>query len=351
MSNQMTLAPNVAKMLEGEPDAPLQTISDGPFKGVRVEPMPDSFESDRKFFRYVASDEDPRGDMIIVPDVGAFCLAPRALDAFTKMTGLKKPDWFVKTFDAPTRTEMATQALAAVGSRKTRCFFRDTADGPTILSLLDSRRPVLADVEVLQAASEVFGSSLKTKLARRADGGMNLQLLAGDTVDLMAGREKSDMEVGDRVEFGVQIRNSQLGFFSPYLDGFMERLTCKNGATTDKRMDAWSTYDRDKSLTHADLREWFTRGLHEVAAQLDVNIDKCKLAMDTDAGPDLLAAACADNGMPAKMMAMVYKAFMKEPGTKLWNVANAFTLAAHTNDLSLPEQLKLERVGGGLIFA
>lgn len=350
MSNQMIVSPSVTRMLDLEPDALLQQVPSGPFKGVTIEPMPDSFEIDRKEFSYLASDEDPRGDLLIVDGV-EYSFAPRALDAFTCMTGLKKPAWFIKTFDDETRTDMAAQALASVGSRKTRCFYRSGNDGPILLNLLDARRPVLADVEVLTLTSEVFGSTLKPKLARRADGGMNLQLLAGGSIDLLKNRKKSDMEVGDLVEFGVQIRNSQLGFFSPVLDGFMERLSCKNGATTAQKTDAWSTYDRDKSLTHGDLKDWFCRGLQEVQSQVEKNIEKCQLAMETMAGDEILAAACAQNALSAKMVQRVYQAFMKEPGRTLWSVANSFTLAAHSNDLPIAEQLKLERIGGELIFA
>ena len=346
----LRLAAGTDRMLAADIESPLSVIEDGPFRGVSYEPMPQSFEIDRKDLVYEASDEDPRGDMLQAGD-REYCLSPRALEAFTSMNGLKKPTWFVKTFDAETRSDMARQAIAATGNRKLRLFYRETPDGPTVLSMLDSRRPVMADLEVLELAVEVFGDGMKTKLAKRADGGMNLQLLAGDSVNLTQGRTKSEMEIDDFVEFGIQIRNSQLGFFSPHMDGFMERLVCKNGATTNQMMDAWSTYDRDKSLTHGDLKQWFYRGMLEIRAEAERNVEKCVLAMETSSTDDLLAAACAEHGLSAKMMQRVYSAFMKEPGKTIWQVAQAFTLAAHTNDFSMGEQMKLERIGGELIFA
>ena len=350
-TNQLVrLAAGTDRMLSSDIESPLSIIEDGPFRGTSYEPMPPSFEIDRKDLIYQASDEDPRGDMLHAGD-REYCLSPRALEAFTSMNGLKKPTWFIKTFDAETRSDMARQAIAATGNRKLRLFYRETPDGPTVLSMLDSRRPVMADVEVLELAVEVFGGEMKTKLAKRADGGMNLQLLAGDAIDLLQGKKKSDMEVGDLVEFGIQIRNSQLGFFSPHLDGFMERLTCKNGATTNQMMDAWSTYDRDKSLTQGDLKQWFYRGMLEIRVEVEKNVEKCLLAMETSSTDDLLAAACAEHGLSAKMMQKVYSAFMKEPGKTVWSVANAFTLAAHSNDFTMGEQMKLERIGGELIFA
>lgn len=326
-------------------------VESGPFAGTRLIPCPAHLTAARKSLRYKAEAGDELGDKVII-DGDEFLFAPRAFTSMLRIADLKTPAWFRNNFDVPTRDSMFNEIVQEKESLDLKFFFQDSPEGPRIVNVIEASKMLLTDYELLAALQDVLpdGIDKVSDLNSRYHDG---SLIIDFTLPI---EREVNPELGDAVRLGATIRNSQVGFASPRADGYVYRLSCKNGATTGSKLDAWARGSSDESITMTDLKEWYRSTIREVLAESDRFMHSAEVARRTPAGT-ILQETAIQHRLSGTVLKDIYQAYMLEPLLEeidgntistLWSVGNAFTRAAQTYDETT--RRKLETIGGELMF-
>jgi hypothetical protein len=189
-------------------------------------------------------------------------------------------------------------------------------------------------------------------------------------------RMKADVKVGDTVQYGIQISNSDVGAGSLRVEPLLYRLVCSNGmiaAHALRKFHAGRNLaagdDTIELLTDATLRlsekafwaevrdivqgalraEVFESQVEKLRAAADAPIRNFDLEQVVD-----LTCRRLGVGLPGGTKQGVLEALAsgnQGAGLTKWGLANAFTWVAEraTTDLDFDQTVELERAGGAII--
>jgi hypothetical protein len=184
-------------------------------------------------------------------------------------------------------------------------------------------------------------------------------------------RLKDEVKVGDVVQYGLVISNSDVGCGSVRVEPLTLRLRCTNGMISNSALKKFhigalqDTNENMEVLTHrtrelADAATWsevkdvVEHSLKHEVFQSEINklreADGQKIEKPLDKVVEL---ACKDMNVTretSKQSILSYLANGADgAGHNKWGLANAFTHAAQAEDIGYDEATDLERAGGKII--
>jgi len=238
-----------------------------------------------------------------------------------------------------------------------------TLDGE-VRGVLSSRYRAMDNWDILQAAMPVLhGKNAVFKSCEITDRHMFLKIVFPDLVMEVPGTKV----VGDLVEVGLSIRNSEIGFSSFAVEPFIHRLICTNGMISNysqkkyhvgKRQDSENAVDeilRDETLHQRDKAFWMqiqdviasavnrdvlqqhVRKFSEAAA-IKITVDPVQLIESTKKQFSLSDETGGD----------ILRHLIEAGDLSKWGLANAITRTAQ-DQADYEDATHLERLGGKVI--
>ncbi len=184
---------------------------------------------------------------------------------------------------------------------------------------------------------------------------------------------KTEIVVGDTVQFGIVISNSDVGAGSARIEPLLYRLICKNGVISNA---ALTKYHIGKSASESQAYELYSDAKRNMDAKaffmkvvdliegslrkdvFEAEVDKIKRAMndniDEKAEPEkvieLSMKATGISGEGKKKSILSALASGNDgAGYTRWGMVNSFTRVAQDESISYEESIELERAGGKIL--
>lgn len=243
-----------------------------------------------------------------------------------------------------------------IEANKTRRTIR-TMDGRARAILSDRYRP-LDNILIVGAALPVLAANpdLVVKTADIGEARMYLQVVLP--------KLQAEIAVGDAVQYGFTITNSEVGMGAVDVKSFVYRLVCKNGMVgesvtrryhvgrrvgndeEDYSIFTDETIEAELKSFQLRLRDTITATLNQTA--FDALIEKMRKGAADKVEPmmvqDTVQNITKRYSMNDLEMAAVYNRVMVDGGFDRWRIANAITAQAH-DTASVDRQYDLERIG------
>jgi hypothetical protein len=238
-----------------------------------------------------------------------------------------------------------------------------SGNGGVARALLSPSYLPLDDAEMLQALHPVFkGKKLKVESCEITDRRTYIKIVSP--------RLKADVKVGDVVQAGVMISNSELGFGAIRVQHFLKRLVCLNGMIvpekeTELRRPHLGVRQKSeqpfyKMFENGDRKEATAAIWNKVGEAVGAVLDGARfqeLVERMQAAEKLALKAETDKlvervgerfGLLQSERQTVMQHYEREGERTLWGLANAVTRTA--NDLEDYERAtELETMGGRIV--
>jgi hypothetical protein len=161
----------------------------------------------------------------------------------------------------------------------------------------------------------------------------------------------------DRWSIGVQFKNSLLAKRPTTFDGYVFRWVCTNGQTDN--LVSTGAYNRRQGQDQASVDEWAKEAVDEVLGGLEHTLDGVQASTEIPVEGDVvlvLRDLFTQHGVPVREQQRVIQNMAETAGgpdghLSMYDVMNAFTLAANADGLLPAAVSKLMEVGGHVAHA
>ncbi len=156
---------------------------------------------------------------------------------------------------------------------------------------------------------------------------------------------KSVKILGDELSPGISISNSEVGLASLKIEAFFLRLVCTNGMVTRSQTSSSYRHISQRAL------ECLPETISSVRGEASIQSSRIRISMETPVEE------------PGKTMESINRRFMLsemeqqavewgwafEPGSTMWQIANAYTKAAQYQSLPAESVHRLQTIGGEVL--
>ena len=228
------------------------------------------------------------------------------------------------------------------------CYDKDVLmrvqDGNRVRGLLSMEYQPFDNLELLQALAPFIGPDAVIRWDYSDDRVLHLQVTFPRTT--------AEVKVGDVVQTGLHITNSEVGVRAVTIAALVYRLKCTNGMVGGGENGGFyrfrHTGDGDRlrdgiqgAIESANLTT--TRLVEQFKAAVNKQIDDPATYLET-------LAKNKDNNMTQEAFKAALNAYLAEPDPSLYGVTNAITRAAHTNYTG-EQRFEMERLGARVLSA
>lgn len=289
-------------------------------------------------FQYVVN-EGEGGALVpinnaLVPDLAQGRLLPHAHDQLLERLEFQK-----KTFaKLPARLQILNLNYLIQNHYDKEVLLR-CMDGDRVRGLLSSDYSPFDDIELVNAlASFPMMNDATVRWDYSDDRVLHVQVTFPRTT--------TEVRVGDIVQTGLHITNSEVGVRSVTIAALVYRLKCTNGAIGGGEGGGFFRFRHTGDPER--LRDHIKNALTSAETSTIKIVEEFKAAVDKkiDDAANFLENVQKDkaNDMTQEQFKAALNAYLREPDPSLYGVTNAITRAAHEN-FSGEARYEMERLG------
>ena len=203
---------------------------------------------------------------------------------------------------------------------------------------------------MLSSKYEPFDHLVLVKLLEPYVGGGEIrwQYLDEDVLHLSVSfpHKAAEIRVGDVVETGVHVSNSEVGLRSVTIAAYVFRLKCKNGVIG---RDGGAVYRFRHVGDNDRLRQMVESALADVWMEAESIVAKYKLALQkkVEHPSDVIQSVCKEKALTQDEYKAVLNSFFEEPGDSYFEISQGFSRAAQK--LPAERSYELQRIASEVL--
>lgn len=211
--------------------------------------------------------------------------------------------------------------------------------GDKVRAALSESYAAMDDVDIVPMVADVLGDEDAKVTLDQSETHTHLRIVFP--------RSTTAAKVGDLVQSGIHISNSEVGMRAVTIDALCYRLICMNGAVT-------SEFASRTSMRHLGnpkrLKDYIRQAISDARDGAQQLIQQFKAAVDhrLSEPEKLIEAHAKDNGLTKDQLQTVLATFGNERDNSLFAAVNAYTAAAKQAG-SFEGRYQMERIGTALL--